>query len=226
MIIVTGASSGIGKQVALVASNRNKEMILVSRRDPRVSGAEWIPADFVSCDEINLLCDKILAKSNRITMLIHCAGVMRSCSSKSINASLCLESYMVNVIAPLVITSRLAKALARGSAKVVAISSIASMLDIPGEAIYSSSKAALDQGFNTLAADLTRLGISFLKIHPCMIETPMTYGLSEDQKSYMHAQRSSKVQPSPTDLAEYIMTLHDSPHFISGSDILFGGIKR
>jgi len=226
MIIATGASSGIGKQVALAASKRNKEMILVSRRDPKVSGAVWIPADFISCDEINLVCDKILSKANTCSMLVHCAGVMRSCSSKSIDASLCFESYMVNVIAPLVITSRLTKTLARGNAKVVAVSSIASMLDIPGEAIYSSTKAALDQGFNTLSADLTRLGISFLKIHPCMIDTPMTCGLSEDQNSYMHSQRSSKAQPSAEDLAEYIMTLHDSSHFISGSDILFGGIKR
>ena len=226
MIIVTGASSGIGKQVALAASRRNEEMILVSRRDPKVPGAEWIPADFISCDEINSLCAQILARAKHVSMLVHCAGVMRSCSSKSIDVSLCLESYMVNVIAPLVITSRLTKVLARGSAKVVAISSIASMLDIPGEAIYSSTKSALDQGFNTLAADLSKLGISFLKIHPCMIDTPMTCGLSDDQKNYMHSQRSSKVQPSAEDLAEYIMTLPDSSRFISGSDILFGGIKR
>jgi len=226
MIIVTGASSGIGRQVALAAGRKNKQIILVSRRDPKVPGAEWIPADLTSCDEINLLCDKILDTFKNVSMLVHSAGVMRSCSSKSIDASYCLESYMVNVIAPLVITSRLTKALAKGHAKVVAISSIASMLDIPGEAIYSSTKSALDQGFNTLAADLTRLGISFLKIHPCMIDTPMTCGLSEDQKNYMHSQRSSKVQPSVEDLAEYIMTLYDSPNFISGSDILFGGIKR
>lgn len=226
MIIVTGASSGIGKQVALAASRRKKDLILVSRRDPEVPGAQWVSADFNSCDEINSLCGQIISKAKRISMLVHCAGVMRSCSSKSIDASLCLESYMVNVIAPLVITSRLTKLLARGNSKVIAISSIASMLDIPGEAIYSSTKSALDQGFNTLAADLSKLGISFLKIHPCMIDTPMTSGLSDDQKNYMHLQRSSKVQPSAEDLAEYVMTLHDSSHFISGSDILFGGIKR
>ena len=226
MIIVTGASSGIGKQVALAASRRKKDLILVSRRDPEVPGAQWVSADFNSCDEINSLCGQIISKAKSISMLVHCAGVMRSCSSKSVDASLCLESYMVNVIAPLVITSRLTKVLARGNAKVIAISSIASMLDIPGEAIYSSTKSALDQGFNTLAADLSKLGISFLKIHPCMIDTPMTSGLSDDQKNYMHLQRSSKVQPSAEDLAEYVMTLHDSSHFISGSDILFGGIKR
>ena len=226
MIIITGASSGIGKQLALAASKKNKDLILISRRDPKLEGAEWISADLTSVNEINALCDEILAKTNKVSMLVHSAGVMKSCSSKSIDVSLCLESYMVNSIAPLVITSRLTKVLARGSAKVVAISSIASMLDIPGEAIYSSTKAALDQGFNVLSADLSRLGVSFLKIHPCMIDTPMTIGLSDKQKLYMHSQRSSRDQPSAEDLAEYILTLEESSHFLSGSDILFGGIKR
>lgn len=226
MIVITGASSGIGKQVALAAAKKNKDLILISRRDPGIHGSQWISADLSSCDEINDICDQILANTKHVSMLVHSAGVMRSCSSKSIDPSLCIESYMVNSVAPLVITSRLTKLLAKGNAKVVAISSIASMLDIPGEAIYSSTKSALDQGLNVLSADLSRFGVSFLKIHPCMIDTPMTSHLSDNQKAYMHSQRSTRTQPSAEDLAEYIMSLEDSSAFISGSDILFGGIRR
>ena len=193
MIIVTGASSGIGKKISLLAASKGKDLILISRSNPNVDGAEWIPCDFNSSDNINSLCDFLSSRVSSLSMLIHSAGVMKSSSSTSIEVDHCLESYMVNVIAPLVITPRLTKPLAKGNAKVVVLSSIATMLDIPGEAIYSSTKSALDQAFSTLSADLSRLGISFLKIHPCMIDTPMTQHISDDQKKYMNAKRSSKI---------------------------------
>lgn len=159
-------------------------------------------------------------------MLVHCAGVMKSCSSKSLSFSTCMESFLVNTIAPFVITSELTRQLSRGNGKVISISSIASMLDIPGEAVYSATKAALDQGMNTLSADLSRLGIVYIKIHPCMIDTPMTVHLSEDQKEYMNNQRSTKSQPTADDLAEFVLSMENVPAYITGSDIMFGGIKR
>ena len=99
------------------------------------------------------------------------------------------------------------------------------MLNIPGEAIYSSSKSALNQAFDTLASDLSRFGISFLKIHPCLIDTPMTSHLNDNQRQYMHDQRSTKLQPTAVELAEFIVSL-DSSAYMTGSDILFGGITR
>lgn len=226
MIILTGASSGIGKEVAIAAAKQGHKMILISRRDPQIEDALWIKTDLTSKEQVISACDQIKGSTKSISMLIHCAGIMKSCSSSSIDIDFCLESYMVNAIAPLTITSQLTRLLAKGKASVVALSSIASMLDIPGEAIYSSTKAALDQGFNTLSADLNRLGITFIKIHPCMIDTPMTQDLSIEQKDYMHLQRSTKKQPTPQELAEYILQLESMPQYLSGSDIMFGGIKR
>lgn len=59
-----------------------------------------------------------------------------------------------------------------------------------------------------------------------MIETPMTLGLSNNQKEYMNQKRSTKSQPNAEDLAEFILSMDSAPSYISGSDIMFGGIKR
>ena len=83
----------------------------------------------------------------------------------------------------------------------------------PGEAIYSSTKAALDKGFELLSSDLSRLGGTFIKIHPCMIDTPMTSSLTSDQKNYMHNKRSTRNQPTAKELAEYIFKIKNQPNY-------------
>jgi NAD(P)-dependent dehydrogenase (short-subunit alcohol dehydrogenase family) len=137
-----------------------------------------------------------------------------------------MESFLVNTIAPLYLTSSLSKHLARGRGTAIVISSIASQLDIPGECIYSATKSGLDKGFESLSADLSRLGICFLKIHPVMINTPMTADLTPSQKEYMHQQRASKAEPTALDLAKFILELRDANPFSTGSSIYFGGIRR
>jgi len=225
MKIITGASSGIGK--SLVENIDDKEsLILISRRDPKVPKAHYIYCDFTDISQLNDLILKIKNITSQINLIVHSAGIMKSTSSNKLGIKELNDSYMINTLAPLFITSSLMKELSRGKGTAVAISSIASMLDIQGEVIYSSSKAALDKGFEILAADLSRLGVSFIKIHPCLIDTPMTENLSNTQKEYMISKQSSKTSPSPEEIAQYILSLGDQPKFISGSSILFGGIKR
>jgi short-subunit dehydrogenase len=228
MIVVTGASSGIGKEVALLLSGQvdSKNLILVSRRNPEVPSSSWLQCDFTNKSQLQDLVTSIKGLSPKVEFIVHCAGVMRSQSSSSLQLNECIESFMVNTIAPLYLTSSLSKHLAKGRGTAIVISSIASRLDIPGECIYSSSKSALDKGFETLSADLSRLGIVFLKIHPAMINTPMTSDLTSAQKEYMHQQRSSKAEPTAPELAKYILELRDSNPYTTGSSIYYGGIRR
>ncbi|MBO8234265.1 SDR family oxidoreductase [Prochlorococcus marinus XMU1419] len=225
MKIITGASSGIGK--SLVENIDDKEsLILISRRDPKVPKAQYIYCDFTDKGQLNDLIVKIKNITSKIDLIVHSAGIMKSTASNKLGIQELNDSYMVNTLAPLFITSSLMKELSRVKGTAIAISSIASMLDIHGEVIYSSSKAALDKGFEILAADLSRLGVSFIKIHPCLIDTPMTENLSKMQKEFMISKQSSKASPTPEEIAKYILSLKDQPKFISGSSILFGGVRR
>ena len=225
MKVITGASSGIGK--AIVNKVDDKEsLILVSRRDPQIKGAKYIKCDFTKIKEIKNLIERIQEITTKIDLIVHSAGIMESSVSNKLELESLNKTFLVNTIAPLSITSNLTKQLSRAKGTVVAISSIASILDIPGEAIYSSSKSALDKGFEILAADLSRFGVNFIKVHPSMIDTPMTENLNIDQKNYMLSKQSSKKSPTTEELAKYILSLQNQSSFISGSSILFGGIKR
>ncbi|MCP9905351.1 SDR family oxidoreductase [Cyanobium sp. BA5m-10] len=228
MIIVTGASSGIGKEVArLLAENVDaSNLVVISRTDPEIVNSEWIKCDLSDSSELKELISALKLKVNRLDFIVHCAGVMKSQSSSSLGVDDAIESFMVNTIAPLCITSALSRQLAKSRGVAVVISSIASKLDIPGESIYSATKSALDKGFETLSADLSRLGITFLKIHPVMIDTPMTRLLTDSQRAYMHQQRTTKAEPSALDLAQFIVELRECNHFATGSSIYFGGIRR
>jgi len=228
MFIITGASSGIGREVALALASKcpDKEMILISRRDPQITSGEWLKCDLSAKNQLTELVTKLKQKVQKLDLIVHCAGVMKSQSSSSLSIDDSVESFMVNTIAPLCITSSLSRQLAKAKGVAIVISSIASKLDIPGECIYSATKSGLDKGFESLSADLSRLGINFLKIHPVMIDTPMTSQLTASQKDYMHQQRVTKQEPTARELAEFIVGLREYSFYATGSSIYFGGIRR
>ena len=228
MIVITGASSGIGRELAKICIQKklSDSTILISRNDPNLDGSIWLKADFRKENDLIKVSDFLKNKSDKLDFMVHCSGIMKSCQSNKLNLEELKDSFMVNTIAPIFITSALTRHLAKAKGTVIAISSIASSLDIPGETIYSSSKAALDKGFDSLAADLSRLGICFLKIHPSLIDTPMTTHLNESQREYMINCQSTKKNASAYELAEYIFSLKNSNNFTTGSSIYFGGLRR
>ena len=228
MIVVTGASSGIGKELAKILINQKKSesIYLISRSNPFLEGGKWLKADFRNQEELEEVSLKLKNLKEGLNFMVHCSGIMRSNPSSKLSLQDATDSFMVNCIAPIFLTSALTKNLAKAKGKVAVISSIASNLEIPGETIYSSTKAALDKGFDSLAADLSRLGICFLKIHPCLIDTPMTQHLNDSQRQYMFGCQSTKESPTAKDLAEFIANLNKSNKFITGSNLYFGGIRR
>ena len=229
MIIVTGASSGIGKEVArLLATSGgiNEEIILISRRNPRLPNTTWLRCDFCSSEEVDRLTTLIKAKKDPISFLLHCAGVMPTSSIKNLSYDQMIDAYKVNTVAPSLITSSLIRQLARGQASVVAISSIAADIHIPGELIYSSSKSALAKTMESFSSDSSRFGSTFLVVSPSLISSQMTASLSSDQEKFMQSRRLSKDNPSISDIAEYLVSLRSSSKFITGSNIYFGGVRR
>ena len=224
-VVITGASSGIGHEVAKLLSHKY-ECLLISRTNPNIENSIWKECDLSSRDQLKNLLEYLTESIKEVKLLVHGAGVMKSSSSLTLPLDDAIDSYMINAIAPMVITSALAKKISKARGVAVAISSIASKLDIPGEAIYASSKSALDKAFETLSSDLSRLGGTYLKIHPCMIDTPMTENLSLDQREYMNQQRSTRSQPTAIELARFIAELADAPPWITGSSLLFGGLRR
>jgi NAD(P)-dependent dehydrogenase (short-subunit alcohol dehydrogenase family) len=229
MIIITGSSSGIGHKVASLLiedAEIDEEIILTSRRDPCLDSSTWIKCDFSSYSDIENLIRSIKGRKEPISFLLHCAGSLATSSIDRLSYESFQNAFHVNAIAPALITSALTRQLAKGGATVVAISSIASEIHIPGEAVYSASKTALLNLFDSFSASLSRLGITYLTVLPSLISSPMTQDLAPERLERVRSRQSTKRDPTVEDIANYLVSLRKSCSFVTGSKIYFGGIRR
>jgi short-subunit dehydrogenase len=161
---ITGASKGLGRDLALALDRRGCRLLLVARDRERLSelqavlqtpGSQQYPADLCAAGDRASLAQTILAQQTRIDLIIHCAGMgshsaLHKLSEEEINRVL-----QLNAIAPMVLTAELAPLLPQGeSAGVVCIGSVAGELITPGMSLYSASKHALHAFCRALEAEL------------------------------------------------------------------------
>ncbi|MCC6691130.1 MAG: SDR family oxidoreductase, partial [Bacteroidia bacterium] len=146
-ILITGASSGIGKHAAITASRHGAEVIITGRNETRLQdtlkqmqgkGHKMIVADISS--EKNI--DELIEKLTVINGLVHCAGIIHPLPVKFITQKHINEMYSINYHAPVLLTSKLLKAkkIAKGGS-IVFLSSISSRFGHIGGALYGGTKA-------------------------------------------------------------------------------------
>ena len=227
LVVVTGCSSGIGLEISnLLRDKDHYEVVGISRTKGSFEAGLHIEADLsVSTDLVNVV-DKITKLQKPISSFIHCAAVMISSSSSTINAEELEYSFRLNVCAPIFLTSALTKPLAKGRATVIFLGSIASELNIKGELIYSSTKAALSQANQSFAAELSRLGIKYIEVSPGICQTPMTAELSSSSVDFMKSKSPFKRCLSSVEVAQSVVKALDLDLVNSGSKIYVGGIVR
>ena len=163
-VVVTGSSSGIGFAVSRIYSQAGFNVIGVSRSKPTgVDFTDYIQADLTDYAEVERLVSYIRERYKKISVLVHCAGIMVSSSASKLSIESISDSFKVNVISPTYITSALTKNVAKSKGLVVFIGSVASDLNIKGELAYSSTKLT-QKNVENFAAENGRLGIKFINI--------------------------------------------------------------
>jgi short-subunit dehydrogenase len=188
VVFLTGASSGIGKGLALELGRRGAKLGLVARRaeelaelvrelETKGGRALALPADVQDATALRVAADRLRAEFGPIDMLIANAGVGGNPSSsnslpeqlaKVININLLGAGNSVNAVLPEMVS--------RGSGHLVAISSLAAYRGLPKSAAYCASKAGLSAFFESLRIDHRNTGVAVTIIHPGFIKTPLTAG--------------------------------------------------
>jgi short-subunit dehydrogenase len=186
--MITGASSGIGRGLALEFARRGAKLGLVARRAEVVdevvreieavgSRALALPADVQNEDSMRSAADKLRAEFGAIDLLIANAGIGPTRDAAEISAKEVANVINVNVIgASNSVAAVIPEMVARGSGHLVVISSLAAYRGLPRSAAYCASKAAVSAFFESLRLDLEPRGISVTIIHPGFIKTPLTSG--------------------------------------------------
>jgi short-subunit dehydrogenase len=186
VVLITGASSGIGRALALELGKRGARVGLTARRADELSKvaeevsraggqALALPADVRRAGDIDGVAERVREKWGRVDVLVANAGMSTTAAGTHLDAVEAGDVIAVNVIGVVnSVAAVLPDMVKRGDGHLVAISSLASYRGLPKSGAYSASKAAVNTFFESMRLDLRRSGVAVTVIHPGFIRTPMT----------------------------------------------------
>ena len=188
VVLITGASSGIGRAVAVELGRRGASVALLARRAEellkvaeeveRAGGrALTLPADVRAAADVAAAVARVEELWGGVDVLVANAGFATVKAAAELRAGDVSDMIAVNFIgASNSVSAVLPGMVRRGAGHLVAISSLASFRGLPKSAAYSASKAAMSTFFESLRVDLKRSGILVTTIYPGFIRTPLTDG--------------------------------------------------
>jgi len=186
--MITGASSGIGKGLAVELARRGAKVGLVARRAELLSeiveeignsngNAIALVADVNDEVAMRSAADRLRAEAGPIDLLVVNAGIGGAAHAVQLQPAHVANVFNVNVIgAANSVAAVLPEMTERNHGKLVAISSLSGYRGLPKSAAYCASKAALSCFFESLRIDLLNSGVGVTIIHPGFIKTPLTAG--------------------------------------------------
>ncbi len=176
--LVTGASSGIGRAVAIALAESGAQVVGLGR-DQRAlhslaeaSGVTVRRVDFDSAGELQRFVERSLPDFPPIDILVNCAGSGRFALLAEHSAEDVDRLLAVNVRAPIALTQAVLPGMRRrGRGRVVNVASIAGRLGVPNETVYSASKGALAVFSRALDAELAGTGVGVTLVIPGVVRT-------------------------------------------------------
>ena len=192
VVLITGASSGIGRGLAVELARRSAKLGLVARRQEVLDevigeiGANndsasltviAIAGDVQDAESMRAATDRLRAQFGKIDVLIANAGIGGNDDPTRLDAAKFANVINTNVIGVSnSVAAVVPEMVKRGSGQLVVISSLAAYRGLPKSAAYCASKAAVSAMFESLRLDLKPRGIDVTIIHPGFIKTPLTAG--------------------------------------------------
>lgn len=237
-ILITGASSGIGRSCSVECSRNGADLILVGRNHEELEKTaamlnpetkfEIISEDITQSDQLEGVIAEKVAVLGKISGFIHCAGIEKTLPLKKHSLQLYHDIFEVNVIAGFEIAKILSlKKYKDETASFVFISSVAGMVGEAGKAAYSASKGAVIAGARSLAMELSRGNIRVNSISPAMVNTPilekMFNDIGEEASSEIIKKHPLGIG-EPKDVANAcIFLLSDAARWVTGTNLVIDG---
>ena len=224
MIIVTGASRGLGRSVAERLISSGREVLSLSRT------SEGAPGDSGTCDGSDYEAAKAVTQSLRkekreIEGLVNAAGIASmnlavttppSMTQKLIQTNLAGTIHCCQLFAPLMIRKK--------AGSIINFSTIAVTLGLKGESIYAASKAGVEGFSRAFAREMADFDIRVNCIAPGPIKTDLLKGVSDEQIDAIVAQQILPKLFLPDDIADLCeFLLGPQSQSLSGQVLKVGG---
>ena len=237
-ILITGASSGIGRSCAVQCSKMGASLLLMGRNVDELNRTvselqpgtkvEMIVADFSKVVDLELVIAEKILTIGKIAGFIHCAGVEKTLPLKKQTSEVFQSIFDINVLAGFELAKIISlKKYKAEKASFVFIASVAGMVGESGKTIYSASKGAVISGARSMSMELARSDIRVNSISPAMVKTPilekMFDGIGEEA-----SQNIIKKHPlgigEPEDVANAcVFLLSDAAKWITGTNLVVDG---
>ncbi|MBN9424875.1 MAG: SDR family oxidoreductase [Burkholderiales bacterium] len=234
-VLVTGATSGLGRAIAISCARIGAEVIGVGRDAQRLSDTEQALAAASSRPHRMLRADLtqpadrdalVAALGGPIDGVVHSAGISRLAPVRMMTADHLREVQSINVEAPTLLTQALLRrnGIAAGGS-IVFLASIAAHIGVAGVGAYSASKAALIALTRCLAMEVVKRRIRANCLSPALVETPLLDATAEVVGSLEEERKHYPLGfGKPDDVANAaIFLLSDASRWITGTTLVMDG---
>jgi short-subunit dehydrogenase len=229
-VVITGASSGIGRETALKLAARGARLALIARREDaldevarlcRESGTECevFPADVGNADEVNAVAREAVAALGQVDVWINNAGIYVMGTVEQTPLDVFERAMQINFIGAVAATkAMLPHFRARRGGMFVNISSAIGLVTAPYLAAYSASKHALKAFSEALRDEVRDLNIDVSVVYPTSTDTPLfEHTANYTGKAVKPAEPIYRV----SDVADAILDTIESPR----RDVVIGAAK-
>jgi 3-oxoacyl-[acyl-carrier protein] reductase len=193
--IVTGASRGIGRAVAIALAREGAKIVVNYARSSTAADevvkeiaqaqgeAIALQADVSKAEEVDQLIEQTLNKFGRIDILVNNAGITRDTLLLRMKPEDWQAVIDLNLTGVFLCTRAVSKTMIKQrSGRIINISSVAGQMGNPGQANYSAAKAGVIGFTKTIAKELASRGITVNAVAPGFIETDMTSNLANSEE--------------------------------------------
>lgn len=230
--LVTGASRGIGREIATVLAGAGATVIGTATSaggaeaisDYLGANGQGIVLDVTDEPAVNAAVKNIAADKGAVTILVNNAGVTRD----NLLLRMKPEEWDEIIDTNLTAIYRTSRACLRGMMKarhgrIINIGSVVAMMGNPGQANYAAAKAGMIGFTRALAREVASRNITVNTIAPGFIETDMTAAMTEGQRGEMAAQIPLGRLGQPADIAAAVRFLAGDGGYITGETLNING---
>ena len=231
-ILVTGASSGIGRATAIACSQMGASLIIVGRNEQRLQDTLSALAGEGHQSVVCELTDQssvqnLVAQIDKVDGVVYCAGIQETCITKMLTVKIVHNVMNTNFTSVAMLNAVLLskKKIAKGASVVLVSSAAASRVAEIGNAAYSASKGALSAFGRVLAAELAPRKIRVNIVAPAMVRTAIMDKFDVSKEEF---EADEKKYPlgygEPEDVANTIIfLLSNASRWMTGTELIIDG---
>lgn len=231
VIIITGASSGIGEAAAMALAKSGAKVVLSARREDRLAkiageigeNAAYLKSDVANGDEMKSLVAFAVQKFGKVDVVFANAGIMPGSSMSELKVTDWMDMVDINIKGVLnMMAAVLPEFTAQKRGHIIVTSSVAGTKSVPGNAVYCGTKhfvGAMLDSFRTESV-LEGTNIRTTLVYPGAIKTELLNAIAPSEKKSMIEEFYRNVALEPSAIANAILYAVSQPENVDVSDIV------